>query len=239
MGTHTRKLATVPALLLVCACHADGMGEHGCALDYSSGWGSYGLAVEHEEPTRCPVFIPEPGTVLETGATIVDGGVRNFIESRVLVQDANGAGVVAETAIFGLDRYNRWIAASYVYFPAGRAALRPDDVYYDLTFNGGSPGPSAHMKISYTDAVVTSISGPGFVEPGKSYTWSASISRGVGPYKYKWYRNWNLVGTGASYTGGGGGDTTYLRVDVIDSRGEVDSDGHRVIPMTCGTQRFC
>lgn len=225
--------------VLLAACHADGMGEHGCPLDYSSGWNSYGLSVEHEEPARCPAFVPQPGAPLETGAVVVDGSNRDFSENRLLVLAANGQPVQRKIGVFGLDANQRWISSTFVGYSAGRADLRPDDVYFDLSFRDGSAGPSAHMKISYKDAVSTSISGPAFVEPGKTYTWSATISRGVGPYQYRWYRNWTLVGTGASYTGGGSGDTTHLRVDVTDSRGEVDSDARRVMPMTCGTQRFC
>ena len=60
------KIVAAAAALLLPACHDDGLDEHGCVLDYSGGWGDYGLSVEHQEPTRCPVFIQEPGTMLRT-----------------------------------------------------------------------------------------------------------------------------------------------------------------------------
>jgi hypothetical protein len=235
-----QKIILAGAVILITpACHDDGFGEHGCPLDYSSGWGSYGLSVEHQEPKMCPVFIPSPGSRLETGAAVVDGGERDFVENRLIVQDAARVYVTGKIGIFGRDAQGRWISANYVGYPAGRAGLGPDDVYFDLSFNGGGAGPSAHMKVSYTDAVSASISGPGIVLPGGSYTWSASIRSGQPPFQYRWYRNWNMVGTGSSYTGAGGGDTTLLRVDVIDARGEVDSHSRRVITNYCDGARIC
>lgn len=233
MRIHTPLSRTAGALLLCSACHDDGLGEHGCPLDYSSGWGSYGLNVEHEEPTRCPVFITEPGATVQTGATVVDGGVRNFTDNRLLLVDANGSPITVKNTVFGYDESGRWVSVSYVFYAAGRADLRPDDAYYDLTFNGGAPGPTAHMSISYTDAVSASINGPGIVQQSGTYTWSASVATGVPPYTYRWYRNWTLAATGSSYTARAGGDTILLRLDVRDARGEVDSYSRRVLVNQC------
>lgn len=234
------RFITAGAVVLITpACHDDGFGEHGCPLDYSAGWASYALSVEHQEPKMCPAFIPSPGSTLETGAVVVDGGSRDFVENRLFVQDATGTPVASKRGIFGTDAQGRWISPNYVSYPAGRAGLSPDDVYFDLTFNGGGTGPSAHMKVSYTDAVSASITGPAIVLPGGSYTWSASIRAGQPPFQYRWYRNWTLVGTGSSYSSPGGGDTTLLRVDVIDARGEVDSHSRRVLTNYCGGARIC
>lgn len=165
--------------------------------------------------------------------------IREMERSNLVVFDANSQPINGEVVYFGEEIDGRWIAPTDVDYYAGRVDLRPDLVAFDLFLRNGSQGPWAEMQISYTSRVVASISGPAFVNPSSTYTWSASITQGVGPYQYRWYRNWNLVGTGPSYTGGGGGDTTYLRLDVVDSRGEVDSDARKAMPMTCGTQRFC
>lgn len=171
--------------------------------------------------------------MLQTGATIVDGGVRNFTDNRLLLVDANGSPITVKNTIFGYDESGRWVSAAYVFYAAGRANLRPDDAYYDLTFNGGAPGPTARMSIFYTDALVANINGPGYVQASGTYTWSASIATGVPPYTYRWYRNWSLVGTGSSYSVRAGGDTIHLRLDVVDSRGEVDSHTRRVLVNYC------
>lgn len=238
MQTHT-KIVAAGIILLLPACHDDGLDTHGCPLSYSAGWSSYDLRVEHQEPTKCPVWIPSAGATLQTGATIVDGSTRDFTTSRLLVVNTNGSPVSTRTAVFGYDAQYRWIAASYVNYPAGTAALGPDRAYFDLTFLSGAPGPSAEMRVSYTDAVSATISGPSIVQPSGTYTWSANIISGQPPFQYQWYRDWELVSTGSSYTGPAGGDTTYFRLDVIDSRGEVDSHSKRVLVNYCGGARVC
>ncbi|HEX2078987.1 MAG TPA: hypothetical protein VHG08_14790 [Longimicrobium sp.] len=197
------------------------------------------MSVEHQEPTRCPVFIPEPGAIVQTGATVVDGSTRDFTENRLLIVTADGSPLRRKIAIFGYDQQNRWISAPYQDYPAGTAGLRPDQAYFDLTFRSGASGPTAQMSISYTDAVNASISGPSIVQPSGTYTWSASISSGLAPFRYRWYRDWELVGTGFSYTGLAGGDTTLLRLDVIDARGEVDSHTKRILVNYCEGARVC
>jgi hypothetical protein len=238
---HFAKTAAAGVVLLISAgCHGDGLGEHGCPLDYSRGWGSYGLSVEHEEPARCPVFIPAAGTILKTGATIVDGGMPDFKQSLLLIQDARGNGIAAKRTDFKYDRYDRWASESYVYYPAGQANLGPDHAHLHLTFQSGADGPAAYMAISYTNALVASISGTTVIQPDEPqiHTWSAKITQGVPPYQYRWYRDWELVSTSSSYSDIGA-DSMLLRLDVIDARGEVDSYSKVVVVNTCGGEYLC
>jgi hypothetical protein len=220
--------------MLISACHDDGMGAHGCPTEYGDGWRNYGLSLEHTEPSGCPVFIGQPGVELETGATVVDGGMlRDMERTQLVVFDANGAFLNGETVYFGEDVDRRWIAPTDVRYPAGRVDLRPDIADFDLFLRNGSRGPWAEMRISYTDALVASINGPGIVQQSGTYTWSASVATGAPPYTYRWYRNWTLAATGSSYTARAGGDTILLRLDVRDARGEVDSYSRRVLVNQC------
>lgn len=61
-----RAGAAAVVLLAMAGCHDDGFGTHGCPLNYGDGWRNYGLALEHVEPSGCPVFISQPGTRLTT-----------------------------------------------------------------------------------------------------------------------------------------------------------------------------
>lgn len=216
------------------ACHNDGLGSHGCPVEYGGGWRNYGLQLEHVEPAVCPVFVAEPGARLVTGATVVDGGMlREMASTQLVVWDANVQYLNDAQVQFREDVGRRWIAPTEVSYPAGRLDLRPDIADYDLFLRDGSRGPWAEMRISYTDALVASISGPGIVQERGTYTWSASISTGLPPYTYRWYRDWELVGTQSTYTGLAGGDTLHLRLDVRDARGEVDSHSRNVLVNRC------
>ncbi|MEW5927550.1 MAG: hypothetical protein AB1941_08695 [Gemmatimonadota bacterium] len=119
-------------------------------------------------------------------------------------------------------------------YSAGGDNFSPDRAFFRLVHKGGTPGPDATMRITYTSAVSASISGPGAVNDGAQVTYSANVTTGQPPFTYRWYRGWELVGTGASYTdvwqGSGNVD---LRLDVIDARGEADSDQRDIAISPC------
>jgi hypothetical protein len=233
-------LLPVVNVALLAACHDDGLGTHGCPTEYGDGWHNYGLRLSHVEPAGCPVFITQPGTRQVTGATVVDGGMlREMERAQLVVWDANRTHVNSATAPFRENADNEWVAPMDVSYSAGRVDLRADIADYDLFLRNGNPGPWAEMRISYTDRVVASISGPSIVVPGATHTWSASVTSGQAPFQYRWYVDWDLVGSDASYTGPAPGDTTLIRLDVTDARGEVDSHTKRVVVDYCDGAKVC
>jgi hypothetical protein len=164
--------------------------------------------------------------------------LREMDKGQLVVWDANDAYLNSATSFFQTDSQGQWSAPLDVSYSAGRVDFRPDIANYDLFLRNGDRGPWAEMRNSYTNRVVASISGP-IVEPGASYTWSASISSGQAPFQFRWYVDWDLVGTEASYTGPAPGDTTLIRLDVTDARGEVDSHTKRVVVNYCDGAKVC
>lgn len=230
-----RVLLAIAAVVAGGACHGDGQALHGCATSYSSGWTGHGLDLEHTLPEKCPVFLSTPGLIQRTGATVVDGGTAEFYESYLNVRDFSGDPVGLKYQFFGSDASGRWVAPIFAEYQAGRDALSPDKATFRLTYlPNGTPGPDATMHVTYTNAVIANVSGPGTILVGSSQTFTADVTAGQAPFTYQWYRDWELVGTGQSYTGtfdvGGQVD---LRLDVIDARGEVDSGAKSVIVSSC------
>lgn len=216
------------------ACHLDSLGGHGCPLEYSAGWAGHGLDLEHTLPEKCPVFLVSAGQQRQTGALVIDGGTAEFQEAYLNVRDFSGdpVGLTFTPFIYSTD--GRWSTPVYADFSAGRDNFSPDRAVFRLIYKGGNPGPDATMRITYTNAVSASISGPGTVNDGAQVTYSANVTTGQPPFTYRWYRGWELVGTGASYTdvwlGSGNVD---LRLDVIDARGEADSDQRDIAISPC------
>ena len=226
----------------VTACHADNLGVHSCPTEYASGWGGYGLSLEHVEPASCPVYVPAPGTWRETGAVIGDGGFsRDFARSYLFVQDANRVLLNSVQQVFQTDPDGRWTSEVYVGYPAGRVALRPDRAAFDLFFRSDlSLGPTADMTITYNDRVISAIKGPNTAASGSTATWDANVTAGTPPFTYRWYQDWELVGTEPSYTGELGGEGVMeLRLDVVDARGEATSTRKEVWVSGCGVAVSC
>ncbi len=220
--------------MVLLACHYDGLAVHGCPTDYSFNWKFHNLSVEHTEPATCPVYIPAPGTQKRTGATIVDGGDREYGAAEVRVRDAAGGPLDGRRSSFGWDSNNRWVAQPYVDYLAGTLDLRPDIGRFQLYDFGGAAGPWAEMQITYTDRVKMAVQGPGAVASGSTVTYSADITAGSAPFTYRWYLDWELVGTESSYTTTLSGDgKVELRLDVFDDRGESDSDLIEVWVSSC------
>ncbi|HYR07940.1 MAG TPA: hypothetical protein VEQ60_09235 [Longimicrobium sp.] len=231
----SRSLLHAAAVVFVTACDDDGKLLHGCPTSYSTDWGGHGLRLEHTLPEQCPVFLPQSGTQLETGATVVDAGIAEFRESFLNVRDFSGDIVGTGFQRFRSDESAGWITPLYVSYGAGRDDLGPDKAVFQLTYlASGVPGPEATMRITYTDRVVTSISGPSLLPLGSSATFRANVTAGQAPFTYEWYRDWELVSTSASYTGSFHEDgQVYLRLDVTDARGEADSFSRFVTVSAC------
>lgn len=219
-----RTLALAGIVIAAAACDADGLGNHGCPVETFGGWRNYQLSLEHSEPRTCPYFLDAPGSPVTTGARIVDGGLSKdaFLADLRVVSSSNE--LRNETSGFFRDAAGgRWAAELYVSYRAGLPGLAPDvaefDVFQENDFHLGS----ARMRITYTDAVQAEISGPAMVWSGESYTWTAAVRQGVAPFTFRWYRDWELVETGPSYTEESLGSDMTLRLDVVDARGEADS----------------
>lgn len=221
-------------VVILGACHADSLGAHGCPVEYSTGWSGHGLDLEHTLPEKCPVFISSPGQQRQTGAIVIDGGSAEFEEAYLNVRDFSGDPVGINFAPFTYSTQGKWSTPVFADYSAGRDNFSPDKAFFRLIYKGGSPGPDATMRITYTNTLSASISGPGTVNDGVEVTYTANVTTGQPPYTYRWYREWGLVGTGASYTDvWRGSGSVDLRLDVIDARGEADSDQRDITISTC------
>lgn len=242
MTGRTPKLVFLTAgTAIVGACHQDSLGAHGCPVEYSAGWSGRGLDLEHTVPDKCPVFISSAGEIKETGALLIDGGTPEFEEAYLNVKDFSGDPVGLNFVRFQYSTDGRWSAPVFASYSAGRDNFSPDQARFQLTYKGGSPGPDAMMRITYTNAVSASIGGPGTVYDGTEVTFTADVATGQAPFTYRWYRDWDLVGTGSTYTDyWGGSGNVDLRLDVIDARGEADSHQKNITVSSCPEgQREC
>lgn len=80
------------------------------------------------------------------------------------------------------------------------------------------------MTITYTNRVQAGIGGPSLVSSGSSVTYTANVTAGTPPFQYRWYLDWDSVGTESAYTPTlTGGGEVELRLDVTDARGEAAS----------------
>jgi|GEM_PF-5951615 len=230
-----RILFAATAVIFVAGCHDDGKLAHNCKTTYSTDWRGHGLNLEHTEPADCPVYITSPGLRRETGGTVVDGGTREFYQALLRIKDFSGDEIGYFPQNFGYDGSGRWTAPVYVIYSAGRDDLRPDQASFSLYYDAfGSLGPRATITITYTDAVLANISGPGVIPVGNSQTYTADILAGEAPYTYAWYRDWELVSTSESYTDSFNAEgEVYLRLDITDARGNVDSSTKFVTVSSC------
>lgn len=212
-----RVVCAVGALLILAACgDDDGAGNHGCPVKYAGSWTYNSFSLRHTEPRSCPVFLTAP-TDMQTGGTFVDGGISRDAD-RVYGQVLNASnGKVGENSVnFGQNDAGEWVAPLYIAYRAATAdGLLPDRALFDV-FQENTVNANADMTITYTDRVQASIS-PGFDTDGQR-TWTAQVTRGVAPFTYRWYIDWELVSTDQSITTGGG--SMHLRLDVMDARGE-------------------
>lgn len=225
MRSRSWILCVAGAAFLLPGCHLDNLGLHGCPTTYNSSWRGLGFDLEHTEPEDCPVYIPYAGAQLQTGAVVVDEGTRDGRRSFLRVFDHDGFTVAYVDDPFGYDGYGRWVAATYPSYSAGRVQLSPDRALYliDLLYVAGY-APEAWMTLTYTDRVLAWISGPGLVSSGATATYTANVTAGTPPFTYRWYLDWEPVGTSSSYTTTlWGPSEAELRLDVIDARGEAVS----------------
>lgn len=228
------------AVSVLPACHDDGLGLHGCPTTYTDDWRRYSLHLEHVDPSSCPRFLEFPGQLLSTGADVVDDFPVEMEGSFLQVLTQQDRSVGSEIVGFG-SFGGRWVAQHNVLYQAGTLDGAPDIAKYDLAPLSGRIGPRAEMTITYSSDVVATISGPAAIPDVGAYTWTASVSQGVPPFTYRWYRDWEPVGSEASYTDEGGAAAEMeLRLDVHDARGYAASSTRRVTVTHCeGTELRC
>jgi hypothetical protein len=225
-------LAAGCAIAFLPACHDDGLGLHGCPTEYNEGWRLLQFQLQHTEPSTCPVYIPSAGATRTSGGTVVDPSPRDAEFVTLQILDNRGVGVGSTAELF-VQVDEDWEARLMVSYPAGRVELKPDKATF-LAWIGGSPLAAADMTITYTDRVRVVIRGPGTVLSGSTATWTADVTAGEPPFTYRWYRDWELVGTEAAYSEEAGGEGRVgLRLDVYDSRGEATSMSKSVYVTGC------
>jgi hypothetical protein len=221
------------AVAFLPACHDDGLGLHGCPTSYNEGWQFLRFRLEHTDPATCPVYVSSAGVLRTAGGTVVDPSPRDADAATLQVVDANGVGLESTVSGFFETGGGEWEARLAVSYPAGRVDLKPDKATF-LAWIGGNPLAAADMTITYTDQVRVTIGGPGTVLSGSTATWTADVTAGEPPFTYRWYRDWELVGTEAAYSEEVGGEGRVgLRLDVYDSRGEATSTSKSVYVTGC------
>ncbi|HEX2092729.1 MAG TPA: hypothetical protein VHG28_10020 [Longimicrobiaceae bacterium] len=218
----------------------DGLGYHACEVSQSSGWSGYGLALHHQEPKQCPVTFRYRSSTFETGGWITDNGTRNFTFAELVVRNSDNVQVKWTANSFYESVDQKWETNLFVNYPAatGAAGVSGFDrsIFRMTQWVSGQSGtlPSAEIKISYRSDMTASISGNATPQPYETGTWTASISGGVGPYEYSWYRDGAYVGSGESYTASVGNSRFPLEVHVTDSQG-----GRTVSSFYVATQVDC
>jgi hypothetical protein len=195
----------------------------GCPTNYSFDWRTLNLGLEHQRPHSCPVLVGADPVRLEAGG-VVDATNETSITRTVLaVQNRAGDVVGGRETAFRWNPENRWVAEVNASYQANTIRYTPDAARFQL-YRGSTQGPSAIMTITYASQVMVNLLGPDAVVRGGSGTWHADVTSGTPPFQYYWYRDWNLVGYGSSYTADAGeGSLIDLRVDVFDAEGHAAS----------------
>lgn len=232
-------LVAALAVFALPACHDDGLDLHNCATTYTEFWHLLELRLRHTEPSTCPVYIPSAGATRQTGATVEDGGSAEMSELIIKVEDHLRRFVNGDRQNFRRDPEGRWTASVFFSYEAGRVDFQSD--FATITaFAPSNFFGEAVMTITYTNQVRLSVGGPGTVASGSTVTWTANVTAGEPPFTYRWYRDWEMVGTEPSYTEEVNGEGTLkLRLDVRDARGEAASYTKQVLISNCGTQVSC
>lgn len=218
----------------------------GCDVVSTSG-NSFDLQYSMVIPSDCPVPLTSYGELKFTGASVTDpNGVMEELE--VAVYNTNGSFVNSRLVKYRERGDGSRSGIADVVYPAGTAGQKrfanpapgqPSPFYDDGVFSSGRSGQvlvTGDLRITYKGASVDAdIIGPDVPLRNTTATWSATASGGSAPYTYEWYRNGQLVGTGASYTASTGLSEFGMRVQVTDQTWSirtadywVDVDGVRV-----------
>jgi hypothetical protein len=156
-----RKLLLSVALALVAgaACHADGLGYHECTeyLSYSSGWTDWQLSFDHYEPRLCPVDMDQPHIYLNTAATIIDDGTRDFASSELKITNTSYYILDDQFDYFHeheASPYPQWVDEIYATYLVGTGLDECYDMFdYRMAaryYNSPGSLPSAQNHITYT-----------------------------------------------------------------------------------------
>lgn len=221
MGTRslTSWCTLTSAVLSLTGCgDTDGMGNHGCPLNFGNGWLLGEFSMEHTEPRHCPVFLSEP-TPLQTGATFVDGGIRRDATHALgNIRNGDGVSVTGGMTHFRRDVDGVWNAPLYINYTAGTGVgLTPDLAQFELEQDGFLMA-TADLRITYSSQLVASIN-PVFIDGQQAYT--VRVIQGVAPFTYRWFRDWEEISTDETVFPEPG--KMQLRLDVVDARGHATS----------------
>lgn len=158
----TLKLVALVALPALWQCgyatDSDDGNAHGCSVNYSSAWQSWGgsLYVNHNDPRQCPQNM-NPGTQVTAGATIKENGAQfpNSTASSVEVKAFDGYAFniwqgqdILGDAYFTFTWANNYTyqAETWVSYQAGQS---PDFVEFRLNLKQCCNHPIAVMTINF------------------------------------------------------------------------------------------
>lgn len=233
---HARFLmAFMVSVGLFGAC--DAPDTRNCPLVAKNGSDVYDLEYALLIPANCPVPIGQRGERKRAGARIVDGGAADFAFAEVVVRNSDGVGVAIDFDAFVPADGGR-IAEPGTEYSAAMGSIVDLDRAYDYGFfralrdYGDAGGPYGELKITYVrSAMANVIDGTPIPPRNSTATWRATVTGGVPPYSYYWYRDGMLVGTSELYTGDTGTDNFALRAAVVD---QTMTERAAVMPVDVG-----
>lgn len=203
---------------------SDQLGNHNCVAEYGSDFAALEYFIEHDIGWKCPVSISQQGQRLGLSGTVVDRGFRDGGKSGLAVYDHQGILLDDDFQLFQWDVNGRWVALHYVEFPANTGG-GADLLYYvpDASY--------AKVWLEYNQFFHTSIAGTATPEIYTRQVWTADPTGGTAPYSYRWYREWDLVGSESSYSAFIDSPADFqIRLEMIDANGRKTADYIYVYP---------
>jgi hypothetical protein len=223
-------LAAAGVFVLTSACDVSFKFVKNCPLDsYNQGEQRFLLEYELEIPQNCPVPQGQSGEAKVAAAFIYDYGYKDFTYGHVVIRNKDLQYVLNRVHYFsfeGTDRYgnsvHRHTAFPQARYPASTAGYLTTDFGDFIASNSpsflGNPGdPFGRVKITYEPSdMMVAVQGNSIPLSNQSTTWTASVTGGVAPHSYAWYRDGAYMGAASVYTGSGTRDF-ILRAQVTDA----------------------
>lgn len=223
------RIPIVTVLALLGACGDPQI--RGCDLDDTFQDNSSEITVYAVMPSDCPVPLGVRGEEKFIGATVVDGGTRDYSHTTVNVTKWFGGQVGSDLASFVRQGdLGPWASTPKAFYPAGTGytgTITPgqmlpnqaNDVgeFKGILLGSGAVRMRGKLTVTYKGANVNAdIGGPDVPLAGSEGTWYGGASGGSSPYSYAWYRNGQLVSTSSSYSANVGSEEFGLRLVVTD-----------------------
>jgi hypothetical protein len=197
----------------------------GCPLVAHSSSNSYLLDYELLIPSHCPVPLGTIGEWKRAGARVFDYGNRDFLYAEARVADSEL--ITRGSQVVRFSDYGEYSLAqpTTVYQAAVAGGFAQIQNRYDYgwfyatnsAMGGFSGDPFGQIRITYTPTAMTNLIAGSSIPPrSATATWQASVSGGVPPYSFYWYRDSALVGTSQYYSGLTGNTNFDLRSIVVD-----------------------